>query len=244
VTNRGVRSYIDDLLAGRRPKPFHPDAFEAAQIRTAIDLQAVRPHTDQPRPEFVDHLKTRIAEELSTNRTVDTKAVPPPRSAPSATRRQVIAGTTAAATVAVAAVSVDRLLIRKRTRGADVDSAEGQGSEIVPSEGSWQPVAKSSELSEGEVRSFDLGSVTGFVRRADDRVEAVSGVCTHQGCRLWFDQAAERLRCPCHVTSFSPAGQVLTHQLPVTPAPLPHFDVRENGGMIEVLAPPPSSEPT
>ena len=33
---RGLRHYIDDLLRGRRPKPFAPDDFEAAQIRTAI----------------------------------------------------------------------------------------------------------------------------------------------------------------------------------------------------------------
>ena len=37
---RGLRRYIDDLLRGRRPEPFRPDDFEAAQIRTAIDLQA------------------------------------------------------------------------------------------------------------------------------------------------------------------------------------------------------------
>ncbi|HKI41954.1 MAG TPA: Rieske (2Fe-2S) protein, partial [Mycobacterium sp.] len=29
---RGLRRYLDDLLAGRRPKAFEPDDFEAAQI--------------------------------------------------------------------------------------------------------------------------------------------------------------------------------------------------------------------
>ena len=84
------------------------------------------------------------------------------------------------------------------------------------------------------MRAFDLGSVNGFVRRASGRVEAVSGVCTHQGCRLWLDQAADRLRCPCHSTSFSPAGDVVTHALPVAPKPLPHLGVREKDGVIEV----------
>ncbi|MGO8940311.1 MAG: Rieske (2Fe-2S) protein, partial [Mycobacterium sp.] len=37
---RGLRKYIDDLLRGRRPKAFVPDDFEAAQIRTAIELRA------------------------------------------------------------------------------------------------------------------------------------------------------------------------------------------------------------
>lgn len=109
---------------------------------------------------------------------------------------------------------------------------------MVPNGGSWRPVTQSAQVPEGSVRSFDLGSINGFVRRVGGQVQAVSGVCTHQGCRLWLDQAAGRLRCPCHTTSFSPAGQVLTHQLPIAPKPLPRFDVRERGGVIEVLATP------
>ncbi len=27
---RGLRRYVDDLVRGRRPKPFAPDAFEAS----------------------------------------------------------------------------------------------------------------------------------------------------------------------------------------------------------------------
>ena len=30
---RGLRRYVEDLLRGRRPRPFRPDDFEAAQIR-------------------------------------------------------------------------------------------------------------------------------------------------------------------------------------------------------------------
>ena len=47
---RGFRRYIDDLAAGRRPKSFEPDDFEAEQIRTAIDLQAARMGADAPTP--------------------------------------------------------------------------------------------------------------------------------------------------------------------------------------------------
>ena len=54
---RGLRRYIDDLLRGRRPKPFRPDDFEAAQIRTAIDLQAARLGSDAPREEFLTDLR-------------------------------------------------------------------------------------------------------------------------------------------------------------------------------------------
>jgi len=83
-----------------------------------------------------------------------------------------------------------------------------------------------------------------FVRRVDGTAEGVSGVCTHQGCRLWFDAPDDRLRCPCHSTSFSKEGQVLSHQLPIAPKPLPKLEVREVDGVIEVFAPPSPTERT
>jgi nitrite reductase/ring-hydroxylating ferredoxin subunit len=233
MTRRELRRYIDDLLAGRKPKRFDPDDFEAAQLRTAIDLTTARNDVDEPRPEFVAGLKARLAAEISSEPASFDHVVPPHKSALSATRRQVIVGTSAAATAAVAAVSVDRLVLRPNTGEPRVAEAD-----IVPTDGSWQTVASSAELSEGAVHSFDLGSVNGFVRRVNGRVEAVSGICTHQGCKLWFDQSVDRLRCPCHSTSFSPAGIVVTHALPIAPKPLPHFEVREGNGVVEVLAPP------
>jgi hypothetical protein len=55
------------------------------------------------------------------------------------------------------------------------------------------------------------------------------------------NDADDRLRCPCHSASFSPTGQVLAHQLPIAPTPLPQLEVREVNGAIEVFAP---AEPT
>lgn len=222
-----LRGYIDDLLAGRRTKAFVPTAFEAAQLGIAIELAAAREGADTPHPDFVAGLKTRLAREIAGEPIEPSKAL-------SSTRRQVIVGTAAAATAAVASVSVDRLLLLP----VGADRKDVAGSEMVPSDGSWRPVVDGAALAEGAVHAFDLGSVSGFVRRVNGRVEAVSAVCTHQGCKLWFDESSERLRCPCHATSFSPAGQVITHALPIAPKPLPHFEVRERGGVVEVLAPP------
>jgi nitrite reductase/ring-hydroxylating ferredoxin subunit len=236
MTRRELRRYIDDLLAGRQPKGFQPDDFEAAQLRTAIDLTAARDDAAEPRPEFVAGLKARLAAEMSSEAGPVDDVAPPARSGLSATRRQVIVGTSAAATAAVATVSVDRLVLRPTANEPQVADAD-----MMPTDGSWQAVAASSEVSEGTMHVFDLGSVNGFVRRVNGRVEAVSGVCTHQGCKLWFDQSVDRLRCPCHSTSFSPAGMVVTHALPIAPKPLPHFEVREQNGVVEVLAPPTQS---
>jgi nitrite reductase/ring-hydroxylating ferredoxin subunit len=222
---RGLRRYVDDLLRGRRPRAFVPDDFEAAQIRTAIELRAARPDGDAPSEEFLADLRGRLAEQMT-----GTPARPEPKQ--STTRRQVIVGTSAAAVAAAAAVSVDRLVVREYP-----DEVAATGGQLTPNEGRWTRVAASSDVTDGLMHPFDLGTVSGFVRRVDGRPEAVSGVCTHQGCRLWFDAPEDRLRCPCHTTSFAPTGAVLTHQLPIAPKPLPKLMVREVDGVIEVFAP-------
>ena len=59
---------------------------------------------------------------------------------------------------------------------------------------------------------------TGSCTAPTHKVEAVSGICTHQGCKLWLDAPDSRLRCPCHSTSFSLEGETVTHQLPTRSA--------------------------
>lgn len=230
---RGLRRYVDDLLRGRRPRPFAPDDFEAAQIRTAIELRAARQEpdvVDAPSQEFLTDLRRRLAEQMSG-------AAPESARKHGSTRRQVIVGTSAAATAAVAAVSIDRAVIGG---GPAPDVAAGQ---LTPNSGSWQRVAASSEVPDARMHPFDLGSVNGFVRRVGGKIQAISGVCTHQGCRLWFDAPDDTLRCPCHSTSFAPTGEVRTHQLPIAPKPLPALMVREADGVIEVFAPPRPDQP-
>lgn len=223
---RGLRRYVDDLLRGRRPRPFAPDDFEAAQLRTAIELRAAGRRGEAPRGAFLDDLHRRLAEQMSDAR---------PEAAPKhgSTRRHVLVGTSAAAAAAVTAVSIDRAVVTGRSGGLPA----ADDAPLMPNAGTWQRVAASADVPDGAMHPFDLGSVSGFVRRVDGRPRAVSGVCTHQGCRLWFDAPDDTLRCPCHSTSFSPSGQVLTHQLPIAPKPLPPLLVRESDGVIEVFAP-------
>jgi cytochrome b6-f complex iron-sulfur subunit len=229
------RRYVDDLLAGQRPKPFRPDDFEAAQIRTAIDLRAARWGADAPRQEFLSDLHRRLAAQMHGS------PLKASAGTPSTTRRQVIVGTSAAAAAAVAAVAADRLLLSGDQTSTSEDTTASDG-DMTPSSGSWQAVAASSDVvADGVMHPFEHGSLIGFVRRVGGRPEAVSGICTHQGCRLWFVRPGDQLRCPCHSTSFSPTGQVLAYQLPVSPKPLPQLQVREVNGAIEVFAP---TEPT
>ena len=64
MTGRGLRRHLDDLLAGRRPRPFRPTPSEADELRVAIALRAARPGADEPREGFADELHARLAAEL------------------------------------------------------------------------------------------------------------------------------------------------------------------------------------
>ena len=197
-------------------------------MKTAIELRAARLGSDAPREEFVTDLHRRLAGEMAEEQT----PVAHPRWAPR--RRQVVIGGSVAAASAAAGLVVGRNLLAPDVTQQATPPTQG---ELEPNAGTWRTVGASGDLPEGGALAFDLGSVNGFVHRADAKLEAVSGVCTHQGCKLWLDAPESRLRCPCHSTSFSLEGTTVTHQLPIAPPPLPKFQVREINGVIEVFAP-------
>src|ERR1700736_1939799 len=125
------RRYVDDLLRGRTPKPFLPDDFEAAQIRTAIDLRTARLGADAPRQEFLSDLHRRLDTQM--------RGTPPDASAArsSMTRRQVMVETSAAAAAAVAAVAADRLPPGDHSASVG-NSTTASADDMTPSSGSWQ----------------------------------------------------------------------------------------------------------
>jgi cytochrome b6-f complex iron-sulfur subunit len=222
-----MRRFVEGLLRGQPTERARPDDFEAQQMKAAIELRAARLGGDSPREEFLTDLHRRLADA-----TGETQGAAKPVSGPSGTRRQVVIGTGLAAASAAAGFVVSRSLA-----GEEAPLVESAQSVLEPNAGTWRPVGASVDVPDGGALAFDLGSVRGFVHRVDAKLEAVSGVCTHQGCKLWLDAPASKLRCPCHTTSFSLEGITLTHQLPIAPAPLPKFQVREISGVIEVFAP-------
>jgi nitrite reductase/ring-hydroxylating ferredoxin subunit len=224
MSNRSMRRFVERLLRGRSTQRLRPDDYEAQQIRAAIELRAAR--GDVPRKEFVADLHQRLAHELAEAGPSGSPLEAMPR------RQVVVAGTAAAASAAVGLV-LGRTIASPPDRG----QMSANGSMVDPTLGAWQPIGPSSDLPAGRAMAFDLGSVSGFVHRADDGLRAVSAICTHQGCKLSLDAPDRRLRCPCHRTSFSLAGETVTHQLPVAPPPLPTFRVREVDGVIQVYAP-------
>ena len=197
-------------------------------MKTAIELRAARLGSDAPREEFVTDLHRRLAGEMAEGQPPVAHGRWAPR------RREVVVGGTVAAASAAAGLVIGRNLLAPTVTQQATPPTQG---ELDPNKGTWQSIGASVDLPEGGALAFDLGAVNGFVHRSEAKLEAVSGVCTHQGCKLWLDAPESRLRCPCHSTSFSLEGATLTHQLPVAPPPLPRFQVREINGVIEVFAP-------
>lgn len=235
MSERGVRRFVADLLRGRRPRGFRvEDDDEADQLRAAIMLRAARPGSGAPREEFVTELHRRLAGELA-HEDPDQGRAPsaPPSAAVDWTRRRLVAAGSIAAGAAAVGAGIDHVL----TTPAAAPSGGG-GQTLIPNTGVWQTVVASADLPEGGVKGFDLGTVIGFVARSAGRLAAVSGVCTHLGCRLALNAPARRLDCPCHNASFALGGQLLRHQLPIAPAALPHLQVREIDGTVQIFAPP------
>jgi nitrite reductase/ring-hydroxylating ferredoxin subunit len=232
VIERNVRRFVADLLRGRRPRRFDVDEREAAQLRAAIALRASRPGAGAPSEEFVTDLHRRLAADLAGADAAGHGA-PAPASGPIPIRRRnLVAAAGIAAGAAAVGAGVDHVFA-----GGPPPEAQAQQT-LNPNSGRWLTVLASADLPEGGTAGFDLQTVAGFVTRSSGALSAVSGVCTHLGCRLALDAAARRLDCPCHNASFSLGGQLLRHQLAVPPRPLPHLRVRESNGMVQIFAPP------
>jgi hypothetical protein len=175
VSTHTVRRFVEGLLRGQATEHARPDDFEAEQMKTAIELRAARLGSDAPREGFVTDLHRRLASEMAEGQTPATH----PRWAPRGTRRQVVIGTSVAAASAAAGLVVGRNLLAPTETPRATPPTQG---ELDPNAGTWRAVGASVDLPDGGALAFDLGSVNGFVHGTDAALEAVSVVCTHQGC--------------------------------------------------------------
>jgi nitrite reductase/ring-hydroxylating ferredoxin subunit len=212
---RRVSRWVDDLLHEHSPRGFRRADEDASLLAAAIELQNASPSAGLPDPQFVESLRHRIARETQGE-------VP---MAPRLSRRALLAsGGLAAATAAAGLVVGERLT-----------SPSTQQHELLPVGAAWTAVALLSDLPDGTARTFDTGSVRGFVVNRGGQIAALSGVCTHLGCLLQLNAAARRLDCPCHTAAFGFDGTVLFKHMPDALPPLPLMETRVRDGQIEVL---------
>ncbi|MFN3322259.1 MAG: ubiquinol-cytochrome c reductase iron-sulfur subunit [Bryobacteraceae bacterium] len=78
------------------------------------------------------------------------------------------------------------------------------------------------------------------VKMPDLQVVAFSPQCTHLGCAYHWDERNHEFLCPCHTSTFSIDGKVLTGP---APRPLDRYEVRVDNGKLWLgpLQPPQTS---
>jgi Rieske Fe-S protein len=154
----------------------------------------------------------------------------PPRPAPS--RRTVLAG--AAGTAMATSLAVAGLA-GCAGDGGDGGSAGPGGSSASPRSTSSLragagPLATTADIPVGTGRVFPAARVV-VVRTADDEFLAYSATCTHQACAITV-LSAQKLRCPCHGSTFDTAdGAVLSGP---APRPLPRREIVVEGDEIRL----------
>jgi nitrite reductase/ring-hydroxylating ferredoxin subunit len=222
---RGITRYIEDLVRSSRPRRFRASEEDIGVARAAITLRAARPGSGEPTEEFVTALHKKLAAKFD----------PPAAAGAGGPRRMFLRTATVAAGAAAAGAGIDHVL----ASGAPSGSSPAEAGTLTPSRGIWLTAATSADLPEGAVRAFTAGAITGFIARSNGQLRAVSGVCTHQGCRLALAAPPTRLVCPCHGATFALDGVVLSHKFPIPLPALPQIQVREANGAVQVYAPRP-----
>lgn len=233
-----LHEHIEQLRQDERPTPpgkLTPD--EARTYQAAALFRAATPGADEPDPEFVASLRTRLEQEIATPPTA--RALRAARGRVS--RRGLLAGGIGAAAAAAIGVAVGSALPHAANQSATwTTPLIGQGN------GVWQAVATTEEIPVGGVKRFVTDAVVGFVRHTNDGYLALSGACTHMGCLLNWNAGARTFDCPCHGGRFTESGMSAPSSA-VAYTPLPSILTKVEGGMVWVYvatAPPSDTLPT
>ena len=213
-----VARFVDDLLHGRRPHRFEATPEEAEAMTAAAGLAASRVGADVPHKAALERIYQRLAEALDEN-PVDRRY----------SRRAWLQTAGAAAAAVVVGVALDEYV---RHRQESVGA--GGAATLLPDNGSWRAVAAVADIPSGHAMTVSTASLDAVIINEGGTITAMSGVCTHLGCKLQPDNANRKLNCPCHQTAFSWSGKVLYYRLKAAPANLPQIPSRVNNGQIEL----------
>jgi Rieske Fe-S protein len=101
-----------------------------------------------------------------------------------------------------------------------------------------KPVKTESIVTAGAVEQFTPATVTAvplgqfyLACLADGSFLALSRTCTHLGCSVPWNDEKNQFVCPCHGSTFSLTGEVLTAP---APRPLDTYPVRIENGIVKV----------
>jgi cytochrome b6-f complex iron-sulfur subunit len=205
-----VEKIVADLLRGRRLKLRGGDAEEKEAITAAARLAGSRHGPQRMRPEFRRRLQRELAGRPAEG-WITRRAAP-------------VAGLGLAAGAAGGALL---------GRGTGTGTEKAVAEPIEPLNAVWIDVGSVDDLVEGQGTRVTAGGVGAYVFRRGPDVTAVSSVCSHLPCELWWEEKAAQLVCPCHPAWFTAAGQALgSYGLP----PLNPVHVRVTAaGRVEVM---------
>lgn len=214
-----VARFVDDLLHGRRPHRFEATPEEGEAMTAAAGLAAARVGADVPDKAALDRIHQRLADALDESAVVDRRL----------SRRAWLQTAGAAAAAVVVGVGLDELVRNRQESGG-----AGGAATLLPDNGSWRPVAAVTDVPPGHAMKVSTATLEAVIINDGGTITAVSGVCTHLGCKLLPDDANRKLNCPCHQTAFSWSGKVLYYRLKAAPANLPQIPSRVNNGQVEL----------
>jgi len=214
-----VARFVDELLHGRRPQRFEATHEEAEAMIAATGLSAARVGADVPDKAALDRIHQHLAEALDESAVVDRRL----------SRRAWLRTAGAAAAAVVIGVGLDEVVRNRPESGGG-----GSTATLLPDNGTWRPVAAVTQIPAGHAMQVSTASLDAVIINDGGSITAVSGVCTHLGCKLQPDDANRKLNCPCHQTAFGWSGKVLYYRLQAAPANLPSIPSRVNNGQVEL----------
>ena len=115
---------------------------------------------------------------------------------------------------AISAVSFIITACTKAVSGSSAPTNEPAVEDTqTPSQGGEVVIAQVSALVAGEGFNFTANDGTDAIlfKTKDEKVYALSRICTHEGCSVDFDLAQNKLICPCHGATYeAPDGNVIS----------------------------------
>jgi len=217
-----VARFVDDLLHRRRPRRFAASEDELAAMTAAAGMASARVGADLPDKAALDRIHRRLSDAMD-ERPVAERYV---------TRRTLLGTLGTAAAALVVGAGVGEILAKQ---GQPLEPGATTATVLMPDNGSWRPVASVTQLPAGHAMTVSTGAIDAVIVNDGGVISAMSGICTHLGCKLQPDDAGRKLDCPCHQTAFGWSGKVLYYRLKTEPANLPQIPSRVNGDQIELF---------
>jgi nitrite reductase/ring-hydroxylating ferredoxin subunit len=182
-----IERIVDDLLHGRRLRLRAGDAEEKEAIIAAARLATARSGPQRMSPAF----RRRLAQILDSA----------PREPRLTRRAALVAG------LGIAAGALAGGIVGKELASSPAPLPLSASSPVVPRNGRWTDVGAMADFAEGQGKLVRAGAVGAFVFRRGETVTAVSSMCSHLPCELWWESGSSLLECPCHPVSFTSDGK-------------------------------------